>query len=98
MDPAAVQKKAKANFASEFIPSPIKRGLGIEEVSILEEQGDAYPGITYSVESVRRYPVDASVESFIGYIGEVSPEEISADPDKGYRPGMLVGRRDRESL
>ncbi len=93
MDPAAVQKKAKANFASEFIPSPIKRGLGIEEVSLLEEQGDAYPGITYSVESVRRYPVDASVESFIGYIGEVSPEEIAADPDKGYRPGMLVGKK-----
>lgn len=93
MDTMTVIKRARANFVSNFMPSPIKRGLGIDIVSILEEQGDDYPGITYSAESVRRYETGMSAESFIGYVGEASEDEIESDPDKGYRPGSLIGKK-----
>ncbi len=93
MDSATVEKRARANFVSNFMPTPIKRGLGIDVVSILEEQGDKFPGVTYSAESVRRYEKDISAESFIGYVGEVSEEEIKAEADKEYRPGSLVGKK-----
>ncbi|MCP4703010.1 MAG: penicillin-binding protein 2 [candidate division Zixibacteria bacterium] len=93
MDSTAITKRAKANFISNHIPSPIKRGLDIDVISILEEQGEKYPGITYSIESVRRYQPDIAAETFIGYVGEVSPEEIKAFPDKEYRPGSLIGKK-----
>ncbi len=93
MDTVTVKKRAKANFVSNFMPAPIKRGLGIDVVSILEEQGDKYPGVTYSAESVRRYERGISAEAFIGYVGEVSEDEIKAEPKKEYRPGSLIGKK-----
>jgi penicillin-binding protein 2 len=93
MDSASIVRRASANFIGNYIPTPIKRGLGIEAISVLEEQGDQYPGVTYSTESVRRYETDIAAETFIGYIGEISPEEIKASSDKEYRPGNLIGKK-----
>nr|MBN2278583.1 penicillin-binding protein 2 [candidate division Zixibacteria bacterium] len=93
MDEDDIEKRAKANFISRYIPSPIKRGLGIDIISILEEQGQSYPGITYSAESVRRYADSLSAATFIGHIGEVSPEEIKSGGERDYRLGSLVGKQ-----
>jgi penicillin-binding protein 2 len=62
-------------------------------ISILEEQARDYPGISYSVESVRRYQNDISAGTFIGYTGEVSPKELESEIYKDYRPGSLVGKK-----
>jgi penicillin-binding protein 2 len=93
IDSQLIRKRARDNFISNYIPTPIKRGMGIDVISILEEQIDRYPGITYSVESVRRYEQDISAESFIGYVGEVSNDEIQNEPSRGYRPGNMIGKK-----
>ncbi len=49
MDTADVEKRAKTNYIGKYIPAAIRRGLGPDIVSILEEQRENYPGITYSV-------------------------------------------------
>ncbi len=92
IDSSEVEKRARANFVSRYMPTPIKRGLGIDTVSILEEQGPYYPGITYSAESVRRYPDSISAESFLGHVGEVSQDEINSEKKKEYRLGSLIGK------
>ena len=92
MDTAMINKRARSNFVSDYIPSPIKRGLGIDVISILEEQQQYYPGIAYGVESVRRYDQGISAEAFIGHVGEVSPEDIKSEQRKGYRAGSMVGK------
>jgi penicillin-binding protein 2 len=93
MDTLTIEKRAKANYISRYIPAPIKRGQGIEIVSVLEERDHDYPGITYGVESVRQYAQDISAESFIGYVGEISEEELAAGTYKDARPGSLVGKK-----
>jgi penicillin-binding protein 2 len=92
MDSAAIEKRATTNFISRYIPSHIKRGLGMDVVSILEERGRDYPGVTYSVESVRRCATDISAESFVGHVGEVSREEIESELYRDYRLGSLIGK------
>lgn len=96
IDSLAIEKKAAANFVSPYIPSPIRRDLGIDIVSILEEQGQYYPGITYSAESVRRYAENISAEVFVGHVGEVSPEDIKSEPQRDYRLGSLIGKKGLE--
>jgi len=92
IDSAEVEKRARANFVSRYMPTPIKRGLGIDTVSILEEQVQYYPGITYSAESVRRYPDSISAETFLGHVGEVSPDEIKSEKQNDYHLGSLIGK------
>lgn len=93
MDSTAIEKKAAANYVGRYIPSAIRRGMGIDMVSVLEEQGYAYPGVTYSAESVRRYEDSISAGTFVGYVGEVSPEEKKSDLYKDYRLGSLIGKK-----
>jgi penicillin-binding protein 2 len=93
MDSLSIEKRAQTNFVSRYIPSPIKRGLGIDIISILEERGRYYPGITYSSESVRNYSRDVSAGTFVGYVGEVSAEEIGSESQSDYRQGSLIGKK-----
>jgi len=92
MDSVAIEKRMRTNFVSRYIPAPIKRGLDIDVISILEERGHDYPGVSYSVESVRRYDSNLSVESFVGYLGEISTEEIELPQYDDYQRGSLIGK------
>jgi penicillin-binding protein 2 len=96
VDTTEIKQKAAANAAGNYIPALVRRDQGIEVISALEENADYYPGVTYSIESVRRYEKDVSAETFIGYIGEVSPEEVDMSSQKGYRPGRLIGKKGLE--
>lgn len=96
IDSLAVEKKAAANFINKYIPSPVKRGLGADIISILEERGKDYPGVTYSVESVRRYAKGISAGTFVGHVGEVSSEEIKSVQYQDYRPGSMLGKQGME--
>jgi len=93
MDEESIEKRAKTNFISRYIPTPIKRGLGVDVISILEERGQFFPGVTYSAESVRRYADSLSAATFIGHVGEVSPDEISSNSGNDYRLGSMVGKQ-----
>ncbi|MEP0828411.1 MAG: penicillin-binding protein 2 [bacterium] len=92
-DTSEIKQKLNANFISKYIPAAVRRDQDIGVISTLEENGAYYPGVTYSVESVRRYAEGISAETFIGYIAEVAPDEIDNESQWGYRPGRLIGKK-----
>lgn len=92
-DTLEIKKKLNANFISKYIPAAVLRDQDIGVISTLEENGEHFPGATYSVESVRQYVEGISAETFIGYIAEVAPDEIDNESQWGYRPGRLIGKK-----
>lgn len=92
-DTSAIKQKLNANFISKYIPAAVLRDQDISVISALEENSEHFPGVTYSVESVRRYVEGISAETFIGYIAEVAPDEIDKESQWGYRPGRLIGKK-----
>jgi cell division protein FtsI/penicillin-binding protein 2 len=50
-----------------------------------------------SPDGVRRYPQDALAGSAIGYVSEVTAEDLEALAATGYRPGDVVGRSGLEA-
>lgn len=92
-DTSAIRQKLNANFISKYIPAAVLRDQDVSVISALEENSEHFPGVTYSVESVRRYVEGISAETFIGYIAEVAPDEIDKESQWGYRPGRLIGKK-----
>lgn len=92
-DTSAIKQKLNANFISKYIPAAVLRDQDIGVISALEENSEYFPGVTYTVESVRRYSEGISAETFIGYIAEVAPDEIDKESQWGYRPGRLIGKK-----
>ncbi|NEQ39426.1 MAG: penicillin-binding protein 2 [Okeania sp. SIO3I5] len=57
---------------------------------ILQERAGEFPGVEVRAESTRYYPNGQLASHIIGYLGEVTPEELEASPE--YQLRMMVGR------
>lgn len=75
---------------SKYIPIRIKRGVGFEVVSWLEENQEHLPGVDYIVEMQRGYPIGIRGSHSFGYTKEISPNQLSEEKDY-YIPGDYVG-------
>jgi penicillin-binding protein 2 len=74
-------------------PAIVRRDASFELVSALEESRIIRPGIVIQSEPRRWYPFGEIAAHVVGYVGEISEEEI-ADPEAypGARSGEVVGR------
>jgi penicillin-binding protein 2 len=75
-----------------FDPVTIRRDVAFETVSALEERRVLIPGLVIQTEPKRRYPFGEDVAHAIGYVSEITEQELSSDRFPGARPGTLVGR------
>lgn len=73
-------------------PIPISRSLSFDQVAQLEERMERLPGVAVETEAVRRYPEGRFVCHLLGYLGEVSEDDLASDKEERYHPGDLVGR------
>ncbi|MBD3333833.1 penicillin-binding protein 2 [candidate division GN15 bacterium] len=98
LDTGQVRQRIRKNMVSRYQPSPVKRDIPFTSLAILEEQNRRFPGVSYQMERVRRYADSLGAESFTGYVGEVSEEEMAANPDARYRLGSMIGKKGLERL
>ncbi len=70
----------------------VLRDAPFEVVSALEEKRVAIPGLSIQMEPKRRYPYDSITAHVVGYIGEVTEQELTSGRIPGVRGGDLVGR------
>ncbi len=96
LDTAQVRIRLRKNMVSRYQPAPIMRDIPFEKVAIIEEQADRFPGVSIQMEEVRRYGSDLGSESFTGYVGEVSEEELERLGRIDYRLGSMVGKKGME--
>ncbi len=91
-DPEGLRKEVERARKQWFAPMLLSRNLSFRQVSELEERMDRLPGVSVESESVRRYPGGILASHALGYVGEVSEDELAADSLSGYQVGDLVGR------
>jgi penicillin-binding protein 2 len=73
-------------------PVLVRRDVPFETVSALEERRVLVPGLVIQTAPRRRYPHGAVAAHALGYVSEVTEEELTARQFAGARPGTLVGR------
>ncbi len=93
LDTTEVRNRMRRSLVNRYQPAPIARDIDFEVVAVLEEQRGNYPGIVYETERVRRYADSLGGESFTGYVGEVSEEELKRASFSDLRPGSTVGKK-----
>ena len=81
---------ATAKARPRFAEITIKRDLSWEEVVALETHQLDMPGVRVEVTPRRSYPLAGQLAHLLGYVGEVSPEDI--ERDDRYRPADLIGK------
>jgi penicillin-binding protein 2 len=81
--------------ADSFMPVRVRRGLSMEEVAKIEEWKLELPGVVVEVEPQRVYPSPRLGAHLLGYVREVSEEQMRQGR---YRRGDMAGQSGLERL
>ncbi len=108
----SIEKKISANWVKEDSFVPIKTVSKLtdnesetldpsEEILQKRQRNEALlsiPGIMITDTQVREYPLGEAASHLIGYIQQVSAEDLEENPDEGYTETSVIGRSGMEAL
>ena len=78
-------------------PIRIKDSASRAQVFYLEERAEDFPGVQIVPAYLRSYPNRELAAHVLGYVSEISPEQLAALHSQGYRGGDTIGQTGIES-
>ncbi len=88
--------RIQRNRSSNFAPAKICHQISQLAVARLEEHRLDLPGVIFEVEPHRSYPLTPLAPHAFGYLGEISPTELTTLRGYGYVMGDLLGKKGLE--
>jgi penicillin-binding protein 2 len=79
-----------------FEPIRIKNNVDRVTASLVEEHGPELPGVVVLTESRRHYRYDSLAFHVLGYVGEISENELAIH--EGYQAGDIIGQAGMEKV
>jgi penicillin-binding protein 2 len=81
-------------YASQpkYVPIPLKQDITPDEQAFIEAHRNELPELETLDEQRRLYPRDGFAAHLIGYVGEVSEEDLNTSKFDFYEPGDMVGK------
>lgn len=70
----------------------IRSAVPFETVVHLAEHIDHYPGVTWAAKPVRTYPEGDSMAHVLGYVGDITPDELQVLYNRGYNARSVLGK------
>lgn len=75
-----------------YQPIPIKQDITPDEQAFIAAHGNELPELETIDEERRLYPRDGFAAHLIGYVGEVSEDDLNSPRYAAYEPGDVVGK------
>jgi penicillin-binding protein 2 len=95
-DTIDVETVVKRWAAATYQPALVYASGRYNVVAALEEHRAALPGLVIQAEPRRRYPDGTAVAHMVGYVGEVSADEIEKNTFPDAKPAEIVGKQGLE--
>ena len=87
-----IHKIRDAIKTNPYTSITVARDLRFEQVSVIEFNREGLPGFSVSAEAKRSYPQGATFAHVLGYVSEVSQEELKKSDDGRLGMGDFVGK------
>ena len=88
---AEVEKKLPAKRSS-FQSIEIRSNISYEMITALAENIDELPGVSWHSKPVRNYVETGSFSHILGYVGDITKEELKTFYNKGYTANTSIGK------
>lgn len=93
LDPAEMnQRWDKVKGKAKYYPVVIASDLTRDQVEIIEENRLRLPGVEIEMKPVREYATGQLAAHLLGYIGEISEEEVNKEGYADYNLGDYIGK------
>ncbi len=90
-DPTLVRKKMTAR-GSKLLPRKIKDRMTLRDAMLVESNRLDMPGVMIQVESQRNYPGGVTAAHLLGYVGEISADQLEKPEFIDLHQGSIVGQ------
>lgn len=77
---------------NSFKPIEIKANVPYEIITKLAEQIDELPGVSWRSKPIRSYVDTGSLSHVIGYVGDITKDELQVNYNKGYSQSSIIGK------
>ncbi len=92
LDSTKIEETVRRWRLARYQPVVVFADAQFPTASRLEEHRAMLPGLVLQSEPRRLYPAGRAVAHLVGYVSEVTSEELDADRFPGAQPGSIVGR------
>ena len=87
-----IWKRIPGKMVSSYIPVEIADGVSYETIVKIAEHIDDYKGISWSSKPRRFYNETGSISHVLGYVGNITNEELQILYNQGYSSGAVLGK------
>lgn len=77
---------------NDFEAMVLKENVGMQDISWVESHSLEFPELRVELQPQRFYPLGLTLAHVLGYVGEISPNQLKEDEYKGFRPGDIIGK------
>ncbi|MDR1095797.1 MAG: penicillin-binding protein 2 [Spirochaetaceae bacterium] len=89
---AQMERRLPPQSYSLFQPVEVASNISFATIAALAEQVQTLPGISWQSKPVRTYPETGSISHVIGYVGDITRDELTVMYNEGYSQGDIVGK------
>lgn len=75
-----------------YQPVEIASGLSFRSITYLAEHKSSFPGVSWRIKPVRYYPDGDTFSHVLGYVGDITPEELQILYNRGYTSSSVIGK------
>ena len=92
VSPRELAREIEERHADPLTPITVKTSVGEQQVNYLLEHQAEFPGVEIAQVYLRDYEYNTLAAHMLGYVGEISPEELKRLRKDGYRGGDRIGK------
>ncbi len=89
---AEIHRRVPTSRYGVYQPIEIQGGVPYDRITGLAERIDAFPGVFWESKPVRRYVNGDSMAHILGYVGDITPEELQVLYNRGYTANSVLGK------
>ena len=92
-----IDKKIPPSMRNSYSSIQIKANVPFEIISNIAENKTDLPGVSWISKPIRNYVEQGSISHVVGYVGDITQDELNRLYNKGYTKNSIIGKTGIES-
>ena len=92
LSPDEIIDRLPNQYFQLYQPVEIASNVPFTAIAALAERKDSLPGVSWQSKSVRNYVNTGSLSHILGYVGDITRDELTSLYNMGYQQGDIIGK------
>ena len=87
-----IKERLPNQYLQLYQPVEIAANVPYEKIAALAENKNTLPGVSWHIKAVRNYVNAGSLSHVLGYVGDITRDELTTLYNLGYQQGDVIGK------